>query len=162
MGRRMHWMAGLLLSCIFISYVYHGRNIFSASVWPMREPKRAVPRVAIEFKIPQTQGWRITSFLGLVLLVWTQRTMCWLVAVGHWKKASTHLVEWSGGPMEVAPIHDQTCHQEIILILKCYQCDFFVHLYEDTLRKEILWMQLWTLVSPLFQKLYWCFHNKLC
>ena len=59
----------ILLSCIFISYVYHGRNIFSASVWPMREPKRAVPRVAIASKNPQTQGWRITSFLGLVLLV---------------------------------------------------------------------------------------------
>ena len=27
--------------------LYQGRNIFSASVWPMREPKRAVPRVAI-------------------------------------------------------------------------------------------------------------------
>ena len=35
----------------------------------MREPKRAVPRVAIASKNPQTQGWRLTSFLGLVLLV---------------------------------------------------------------------------------------------
>ena len=35
----------------------------------MREPKRAVPRVAIASKNPLTQGWRLTSFLGLVLLV---------------------------------------------------------------------------------------------
>ena len=65
MGRRMAYYYPVFC----ISYVYHGRNIFSASVWPMREPKRAVPRVAIASKNPQTQGWRITSFLGLVLLV---------------------------------------------------------------------------------------------
>ena len=40
--------------------------------------------------------------------------------VGHWGKLRP---TWSrsGGPVEVAPIHDQTWHQEGILILKCYQ-----------------------------------------
>ena len=70
------------------------------------------------------------------ILVWSLFSWKGGVAVGYWGKLGP---TWrSGGPMEVAPIHDQTCHQEIILILKCYQCDFFVHLYEDTLRKEIL------------------------
>ena len=58
------------------------------------------------------------------ILVWSLFSWFGGVAVGHWGKLGP--TWWSGGPMEVAPIHDQTCHQQGILTLKCYQCDFLI------------------------------------
>ena len=63
-----------VVKCICTFYrknvFYHGRNIFSASVWPMREPKRAVPRVAIATRSPLNsircgQEWWASFWLDL-------------------------------------------------------------------------------------------------
>ena len=77
------------MMCIYIT-LYQGLNIFSASVCPMREPKRAVPRVAITTRChPLHSGNQMWA--GLVgklllgpILVWSQfsREEWWWV-VGH-------------------------------------------------------------------------------